>query len=163
ALSLPLFVVAAFWHRFWPVPVALFVVGWVFQFAGHYVEGKPPGFFHDWRFLFVGLRWWFAKIRGRAKERCRARSLESILRAGDGVRSGAGAAPRARPGRGARGGRVRRRRVAAAVLRGRPANRDVAPHPATAGARPERRHPGDDRVGAVPPQRGRDVAGRCTA
>jgi len=66
ALSLPLFVVAAFWHRFWPVPVALFVVGWVFQFAGHYVEGKPPEFFHDWRFLFVGLRWWFAKIRGRA-------------------------------------------------------------------------------------------------
>ena len=66
ALSLPLFVVAAFWHRFWLVPVALFVVGWVFQFAGHYVEGKPPEFFHDWRFLFVGLRWWFAKIRGRA-------------------------------------------------------------------------------------------------
>ncbi len=66
ALSLPLFVVAAFWHRFWPVPVALFVVGWVFQFAGHYVEGKPPEFFHDLRFLFVGLRWWFAKIRGRA-------------------------------------------------------------------------------------------------
>ena len=66
ALSLPLFVVAAFWHRFWPVPVALFVVGWVFQFAGHYVEGTPPEFFHDWRFLFVGLRWWFAKIRGRA-------------------------------------------------------------------------------------------------
>jgi len=66
ALSLPLFVVAAFWHRFWRVPVALFVVGWVFQFAGHYVEGKPPEFFHDWRFLFVGLRWWFAKIRGRA-------------------------------------------------------------------------------------------------
>ena len=55
ALSLPLFVVAAFWHRFWPVPVALFVVGWVFQFAGHYVEGTPPEFFHDWRFLFVGL------------------------------------------------------------------------------------------------------------
>jgi uncharacterized membrane protein YGL010W len=35
-------------------------------FIGHYYEGKPPEFFHDWRFLFVGLRWWFAKIRGRA-------------------------------------------------------------------------------------------------
>ena len=23
-------------------------------------------FFHDWRFLFVGLRWWVAKVRGRA-------------------------------------------------------------------------------------------------
>jgi hypothetical protein len=21
---------------------------------------------HDWRFLFVGLRWWIAKMRGRA-------------------------------------------------------------------------------------------------
>jgi len=66
ALSLPLFVVTAFWHRLWPVPVSLFVLGWAFQFAGHYVEGKPPEFFHDWRFLFVGLRWWLAKIRGRA-------------------------------------------------------------------------------------------------
>jgi hypothetical protein len=25
-----------------------------------------PEFFHDWRFLLVGLRWWFAKVRGRA-------------------------------------------------------------------------------------------------
>ena len=23
-------------------------------------------FLHDWRFLFVGLRWWFAKLQGRA-------------------------------------------------------------------------------------------------
>ena len=36
------------------------------QFLGHAVEGKPPEFLKDWRFLFVGLRWWFAKIRGRA-------------------------------------------------------------------------------------------------
>jgi len=66
ALSLPLFVVTIFWHRLWPVPVFLFVAGWGFQFAGHYVEGKPPEFFHDWRFLFIGLRWWVAKLRGRA-------------------------------------------------------------------------------------------------
>jgi hypothetical protein len=32
---------------------------------GHAFEGKPPEFLHDWRFLFVGLRWWVAKIRGR--------------------------------------------------------------------------------------------------
>lgn len=44
----------------------LFVVGWIFQFIGHAFEGKPPEFFKDWRFLFVGLRWWFAKISGRA-------------------------------------------------------------------------------------------------
>lgn len=59
-------VVAFFVDGFWPVPVVMFVAGWVFQFVGHAVEGKPPEFFHDWRFLFVGLRWWLAKIRGRA-------------------------------------------------------------------------------------------------
>jgi hypothetical protein len=36
------------------------------QFVGHAFEGKPPEFFRDWRFLFVGLRWWVAKMRGRA-------------------------------------------------------------------------------------------------
>jgi uncharacterized membrane protein YGL010W len=66
AVSLPLFAVAIAFPRIWLVPVTLFVVGWTFQFVGHAVEGKPPEFFHDWRFLLVGLRWWIAKIRGRA-------------------------------------------------------------------------------------------------
>jgi uncharacterized membrane protein YGL010W len=66
ALSMPLFPAALFIPGFWPVPVILFIVGWVLQFAGHAVEGKPPEFFHDWRFLLVGLRWWVAKMRGRA-------------------------------------------------------------------------------------------------
>jgi uncharacterized membrane protein YGL010W len=66
AVSLPLFVAALFVGGLWPVPVVLFVVGWVLQFVGHAVEGKPPEFFKDWRFLFVGLSWWFAKIQGRA-------------------------------------------------------------------------------------------------
>jgi uncharacterized membrane protein YGL010W len=64
--SIPLFAVLFFRPDFWPIPVTLFVIGWIFQFAGHYAEGKSPEFFHDWRFLFVGLRWWFAKIRGKA-------------------------------------------------------------------------------------------------
>ena len=66
-LSFPLFVVAPFvggW--FWLVPAAMFVVGWIFQFVGHHYEGKPPEFLSDWRFLFVGMRWWLAKMRGRA-------------------------------------------------------------------------------------------------
>jgi len=50
----------------WKLGVTLFVIGWGFQFLGHAVEGKPPEFMKDWRFLFVGLRWWVAKIRGRA-------------------------------------------------------------------------------------------------
>jgi uncharacterized membrane protein YGL010W len=66
ALSLPLFVGAWFVPRIWPIPVTLFVVGWICQFVGHAFEGKPPEFFKDPRFLLVGLRWWFAKLRGRA-------------------------------------------------------------------------------------------------
>ena len=42
------------------------VAGWIFQFVGHAYERKPPEFLKDWRFLFVGLRWWMAKMRGRA-------------------------------------------------------------------------------------------------
>lgn len=45
--------------------VTLFVLGWVMQFAGHAVEGKPPEFFKDWRFLLIGTRWWWKKIRGK--------------------------------------------------------------------------------------------------
>ena len=66
AVSLPLFLAAIPVDGLWPVPLALFVVGWFLQFLGHYIEGKPPEFVHDWRFLLVGLRWWFTKIRGRA-------------------------------------------------------------------------------------------------
>ena len=66
ALSLPLFVAAWILGRFWSIPIGLFIVGWVFQFVGHGIEGKPPEFFKDPRFLFVGLRWWLAKVRGRA-------------------------------------------------------------------------------------------------
>lgn len=78
ALSIILFIVALVWrvaspavaapawHVLWPIALVMFVVGWVFQFVGHAVEGKPPEFLHDWRFLFVGLRWWLAKLGGRA-------------------------------------------------------------------------------------------------
>ena len=70
ALSIVVFVIAlvwrAEWHLLWPIALGMFVVGWIFQFVGHAVEGKPPEFLHDWRFLFVGLRWWVAKIGGRA-------------------------------------------------------------------------------------------------
>jgi uncharacterized membrane protein YGL010W len=64
ALSILLVPVSFFVAGFWRVALGLFVVGWILQFVGHYFEGKPPEFFKDWRFLFVGLRWWFKKIRG---------------------------------------------------------------------------------------------------
>ena len=65
-LALALFAAAILVHPLWPWAVGLFVIGWGFQFAGHALEGKPPEFFRDWRFLFVGVRWWLAKMRGRA-------------------------------------------------------------------------------------------------
>lgn len=66
AVSIPFFLVGIWVPGFWRIPLTLFVVGWVFQFIGHAFEGKPPEFFKDWRFLFVGLRWWVAKLQGRA-------------------------------------------------------------------------------------------------
>ena len=65
AASVLLLLLSPFVAGLWRVGLGLFAVGWVFQFAGHAVEGKPPEFFKDWRFLFVGLRWWALKIRGR--------------------------------------------------------------------------------------------------
>ncbi len=64
ALSLLLIIPSIFISRLWIAAVVLFVVGWILQFIGHYFEGKPPEFFKDYRFLFVGLRWWFKKIVG---------------------------------------------------------------------------------------------------
>jgi len=61
-LAVPSLVVEGLWR----VPLTLFVIGWILQFIGHWFEGKPPEFFSDWRFLLVGLRWWAAKIRGKA-------------------------------------------------------------------------------------------------
>ena len=66
ALSIPLGVAAVVVPGLWRPALALFAVGWGFQFLGHAFEGKPPEFIHDWRFLLVGLRWWVAKVRGRA-------------------------------------------------------------------------------------------------
>jgi uncharacterized membrane protein YGL010W len=62
-IGIPL--IAIFVRGLWPWALGLFVAGWVLQFVGHGIEGKPPEFFRDWRFLFVGLRWWIAKVGGR--------------------------------------------------------------------------------------------------
>ncbi len=43
--------------------LGLFILGWILQFVGHVFERKWPEFFRDWRFLFVGLRWWWSKVR----------------------------------------------------------------------------------------------------
>jgi uncharacterized membrane protein YGL010W len=65
-VSLALAVAAVFYHPLWMLAAGLFVFGWLLQFIGHAFERKQPEFFHDWRFLLVGVRWWWAKMRGRA-------------------------------------------------------------------------------------------------
>jgi uncharacterized membrane protein YGL010W len=47
--------------------VSLFVLGWVFQFVGHYVyEKKSPAFYRNLAHLLVGPLWILAKVSGRA-------------------------------------------------------------------------------------------------
>ena len=50
-VSLPLF----FWS--WRWALALFVVGWVFQFLGHWIEGNSPAFMSNPLYLIVGPVW----------------------------------------------------------------------------------------------------------
>lgn len=64
--SVALFIIGFIYRPLWKWALGLFLFGWALQFIGHAVERKEPEFFHDWRFLLVGVRWWFAKVRGRA-------------------------------------------------------------------------------------------------
>ncbi|MCC6174010.1 MAG: DUF962 domain-containing protein [Chloroflexi bacterium] len=66
AASVPLLLLAPFVGSLRIPALGLFTVGWGFQFVGHAFERKPPEFLRDPRFLFVGLRWWAAKVRGKA-------------------------------------------------------------------------------------------------
>ncbi|MBA3769941.1 MAG: DUF962 domain-containing protein [Blastocatellia bacterium] len=63
-LSIILLPISFFISYVWIAALSLFVIGWLLQFIGHYFEGKPPEFFKDYRFLFVGTRWWLKKMRG---------------------------------------------------------------------------------------------------
>ena len=64
-LSAPTLIAGIFWRPALWWALAFFVLGWALQFLGHAIEGKPPEFLSDWRFLLVGSRWWAAKMRGR--------------------------------------------------------------------------------------------------
>jgi uncharacterized membrane protein YGL010W len=53
-ISLPLFLFN------WRWALGLFVVGWVFQFIGHAIEGNQPAFFRNPVYLLVGP-WWIVR------------------------------------------------------------------------------------------------------
>ncbi|MFI5184701.1 MAG: DUF962 domain-containing protein [Vicinamibacteria bacterium] len=60
---------SAFWGRSVPALLALvlFVVGWIFQFVGHYVyEKRSPAFYKNLMHLLVGPLWIAAKATRRA-------------------------------------------------------------------------------------------------
>jgi uncharacterized membrane protein YGL010W len=41
----------------WLVSAVVFVLAWIGQFIGHYIEGKKPSFFKDLQFLLIGPLW----------------------------------------------------------------------------------------------------------
>ena len=61
--SLPLLIAGIWSPTLLMYGLALFIVGWILQFVGHIFEKKAPEFFKDWRFLFVGVRWWWSQIK----------------------------------------------------------------------------------------------------
>jgi uncharacterized membrane protein YGL010W len=69
ALMLMTFVVLDLVGRQVPVAIAaaLFVLGWIFQFIGHYVyEKRSPAFYRNLAHLLVGPLWILAKATRRA-------------------------------------------------------------------------------------------------
>jgi len=54
AVSLPLFFLS------WRWALALFVIGWIFQFVGHAIEGNQPAFLSNPIHLLVGP-WWLVR------------------------------------------------------------------------------------------------------
>lgn len=63
AIGIPLICVSLViwvWHPVWAI--ALFVVGWIFQFIGHHFEGNSPKFFQGPIYLAIGPLWVAIKL-----------------------------------------------------------------------------------------------------
>ena len=63
-VSLPLFFFS------WRWALAVFIVGWVFQFIGHVIEGNQPAFFGNPLYLPVGP-WWLLRRAAESVGLCR--------------------------------------------------------------------------------------------
>jgi uncharacterized membrane protein YGL010W len=57
-ISLPLF----FFN--WRWALSFFVVGWIFQFIGHLIEGNQPAFFRNPIYLLIGPLWIVRRAAG---------------------------------------------------------------------------------------------------
>src|SRR5882672_6269525 len=57
-IALPLFLLS------WRWALLVFVVGWVFQFVGHVIEGNQPAFFSHPLYLLVGPMWLVRRVVG---------------------------------------------------------------------------------------------------
>jgi uncharacterized membrane protein YGL010W len=44
------------------ISISIFIVGWLFQFVGHAIEGKKPSFFDDLKYLWIGPLFVFSSI-----------------------------------------------------------------------------------------------------
>ena len=61
SIGIPMIVVSLSLFFFsWRWVLVLFVVGWVFQFLGHAIEGNQPAFFRNPFYLLVGP-WWLVR------------------------------------------------------------------------------------------------------
>jgi len=61
SIGIPMIVVALPLFFFsWRWALALFAIGWIFQFIGHAIEGSQPAFFRNPFYLLVGP-WWLLR------------------------------------------------------------------------------------------------------
>ncbi len=61
SIGIPLIVISLPWFFFnWRWALALFVIGWILQFVGHFIEGNQPAFFRNPVYLLVGP-WWLLR------------------------------------------------------------------------------------------------------
>ena len=51
----------------WQISIIGFVILWIFQFIGHYIEGAKPSFFKDIQFLLIGPAWLMGFIYRKLK------------------------------------------------------------------------------------------------
>ena len=60
-IGIPMIVVSLVLVFFnWQWALALFIVGWILQFVGHFIEGNQPAFFQNPVYLLVGP-WWLIR------------------------------------------------------------------------------------------------------